>query len=656
VHPVTAGLIATAVQADSVITEVSTATAGWIYWITRPTVTPRKAFFFGSTLLLASLFCLGCRVSKKRQTISYPAITAPDISPESVALASYNSRTPVESKTDYLPPKPLTNRSKLPSEFFDLPLDEAIAIALNDVEVLRSLSASIVQNTQGTASSFDPAIQATDPNFGIEAALSAFDTNLTSTLQYANNDDTFNNPTTTGSAATVQQDLTDFRFGLNKVTAAGTQLSLDSNITHDRSTNPALLFPSVFDTSWQATVRQPLLQGSGTLFNRIAGPTAAPGFQGGSGFLISRSNHDISIVEFERNINQMVLEIINVYWQLDLAYKNFASIRSSRDASLETWNISKARNNNGLPGGEADREAQARAQYYQFEIQLTQSLNSVLQTEADLRRLLGLPQSGDQMYRPSDSPGAVESVFDWYTMAYETIEDRTEIRQQRKQVEQQELLLFAAKSFTKPRLDAIATYRNNGFGDSLAGGNTQFSGALDEAFEGNFDEFEVGLSLQAPLGFRRAHAGVRNSELQLMRQRVILKELKQQILHDLGTAVRTVDQAYRVLEVSRLGAEAARESAEAREVAFQADAVGFEDLLDAQQRMLDAQLAYHNAKATYELAIAQVHFESADLLEEYAITFNEKNQFAGDGRAASRKRHLDKSRQNSRLRQHGFLR
>ena len=72
--------------------------------------------------------------------------------------------------------------------------------------------------------------------------------------------------------------------------------------------------------------------------------------------------------------------------------------------------------------------------------------------------------------------------------------------------------------------------------------------------------------------------------------------------------------------------------------------------------MLDAQLAYHNAKANYELAIAQVHFESADLLEEYAITFEEKIALPSDARTVSRKRLLDSSRQNNRLRQYGFLR
>lgn len=563
---------------------------------------------------------------------------------------------PVERITEVPLTQPLTNKSELPAEFVDISLDESIAIALGNVEVLRSLAATVVQNTQGAATAFDPAIQSTDPNFGVEAALSAFDTSLTSSALYSNNDDTFNNPSTTGFASSVQQNLADFTLGLNKVTAAGTQLSVASNLTYDDSSNPALLFPSSFNTSWQATVRQPLLQGRGTLFNRIAGPTSGPGFLGSSGFLISRSNHDISVVEFERNINQMVLEIINAYWQLDLAYGNFAAIKVSRDASIETWNIAKARFNNGLPGGEADREARARAQYYQFESQLTQSLNSILQSEAELRRLLGLPQSDGQLYRPSDSPQTAESLFDWSTMASKALKGRPEVRQQRKLIEQRELQLIASKSFTQPRLDAIATYRNNGFGDNLFGSGPQFSGALNEAFEGNFDEFEFGLSLDAPLGFRRAHAGVRNAELQLMRERAVMNELQSQILHDLGSAVRRVAQGFDVLELSQLGSQAFRESVEARTAAYKADAAGFEDLLDAQQRLLDAELAFHVAKTDYELAIAQVQFEASDLLTEYAINLAEDVAPSSSPTATDRRNRTQQASRNGRLRQYGFLR
>ena len=567
--------------------------------------------------------CFGCRSANRRTGDTSSIGNELEFSSEYESLrastASIYPDYPSEQTFEETLTKPITNKSKLPDEFVDISLDNAIAFALGNVEVLRSLAATVVQNPRSANTTFDPAIQSTNPNFGVEAALSAFDTSLNSTLQYSNLDDTFNNSSTTGSATTVQQNLTDFRFGLNKVTAAGTQLSLDSNLTYTDSSNPALLFPSAFDTSWQASVRQPLLQGRGALFNRIAGPSAAPGFLGASGFLVSRSNHDISVVEFERNVNLMVLEIVTAYWRLDLEYENFASIKVSRDASLVTWNISRARFNNGLAGGEADREAQSRAQYYQFEAQLTQSLNGILQAEANFRRLLGLPQSDAQLYRPSDSPQTAESVFDWSTMASKALSGRPELRQQRKLIEQRELQLIASKSFTLPRLDGIATYRNNGFGDNLFGSGPQFSGALNEAFDGNFDEWEFGLSLDAPLGFRRAHAGVRNAELQLMRERALLNEQKSQILHELGTAVRTIDQGYRVLELSRLGAEAFREAVDARTVAYEADAAEFEDLLNAQQRLLTAELAFHDAKINYELAIAQVQFESADLLGEYAI-------------------------------------
>ncbi len=620
-------------------------------------LTIRNNLILVNCLCIFCLAFLGCRSIENRR----PKFELEHAAPPTDS-ASYNVQNHAGGAIDYDPsqfstngiPEPLTNRSQLPEQFRELTLDEAISIALQNSEILRSLSATVVQSTQGVNSSLDPAIQSTDPNFGIEAALSAFDTTLNSSIQYSNNDDTFNNSTTTGLATVVQQDLTDFRFGLNKTTAAGTQFSLDSSIIHDNSTNPALLFPSVFDTTWQASVRQPLLQGSGTLFNRTVGPLATAGFNGSSGFLISRSNHDISIAEFERNIKQMMLEIINAYWQLDLAFGNFQSIKASRDASQETWNISKARLDNGLPGGEADREAQARAQFYQFESQLRQSLNGTLQAEADLRRLLGLPQSDGTMLKPTDQPSTAQTVFDWNVIATDAVSHRVEIRQQSKRIEQRELFLLAARNFTRPRLDAIATYRNNGFGDNLFGDGGQFSGAFNEALAGNFDEWEVGLTLDVPLGFRQGYAGVRNAELQLRRERALLHELREQILHDLGTALRSLNQSQDVVELTQLRANASAESEQARNAAYKADAIGFEDLLDAQQNLLNAQLDFHVAETDYELALAQVLFESSHLLEEYSIRFNEETP-PPSPLEARRRKILDSSVRTRNLEQHGFL-
>lgn len=87
------------------------------------------------------------------------------------------------------------------------------------------------------------------------------------------------------------------------------------------SSNPSLLFPDSWNTLWEGTVRQPLLQGRGVEFNQIAGPNGRPGLRNSRGVVISKINHEISIAQFEAGLRNMVLEIIDAYWQLDLAYE-----------------------------------------------------------------------------------------------------------------------------------------------------------------------------------------------------------------------------------------------------------------------------------------------------------------------------------------------
>jgi len=289
--------------------------------------------------------------------------------------------------------------------------------------------------------------------------------------------------------------------------------------------------------------------------------------------------------------------------------------------------------NNGLPGGEADREAQARSQYYSFEAQLKQNLNrsqangtpGVLQAESNLRRLLRLPQSDGHLLRPSDQPTSVEIAVDWDSLASKTVRDRLELQQQRLRVQQGELLLLASKSFTLPRLDAIATY-----------------------------DWSFGFALDVPIGYRQAHAGVRNAQLQVIRERAVLSELKEQLLHGLGTALRDLDQSFDTINLVRLQNEAAKDVVESRRAAYKADAVGFEDLLDAQQRLLDSELAYHNSKTDYELALAQLHSESGQLLGEYSVRLNEDELRPNcNGCATRRPRLIRATRKNDRLTQRG---
>lgn len=545
---------------------------------------------------------------------------------EELPSQSENLQQPVTSENRF--PEPVAGLFELPTEFYDLSLRQAIAMAMSDRMVLRSLSGAVIRNPTSVGSSLDPEIQSSNANFGLDAALSQFDPVLTARSTYANNDDFFNNPSTTGNAAEVQQDLTQLTVGLDKIGEHGTRFSLSPGITHDNTNNPSVFFSNSWESVLEATIQQPLLQGRGRQFNRIAGPNSQPGFFGTSGIEISRVDNQIEYSRFERGLREYVLELVNAYWQLHLAYENYHSIRGARDASFETWQIAKAKYENGLPGGEADREAQARGQHIQFEIQLDQALNAVranqaagvLQAEANLRRLMNLPQSGGALIRPTDHPCRELPNYDWDFIAQEALSCRAELLEQRQRVNKANLLAEAAKNFTLPRLDAIATYRLSGLGDDLIAGSGKFSGAINETLDTNFEEFEIGLSYELPVGQRRAAAGLRNARLQSTREQLLLEEMEQQIIHDLGTAYRSAYQTSHTIKLATLRRDAARDTFLARKAVYEADAVGFEDLLESQRIYLDAELALQTATTEREQAIYQLASNQGTLLEELDIS------------------------------------
>ena len=590
-----------------------------------------KVLHYGSILALVAL--CGCRISFKRPEPVSPAPAEVVHDPSLATDATFDA--PVESfdaesdgvtAASFAPP--LTSRSEIPESYVELSLDRAIEIGLTNSKILRSLGGRLLEAPASVPAAFDPAIQYSDPVFGVEAALADFDAQFSSSLNYANNDDVFNN--TSATAREVQQDLLTSDVQLSKTAATGTQFRLRGFTQHDNNNLPPgfNLFNHSWTTFMEAQIRQPLLQGRGVAFNRIAGPNAQPGFRTGNGVVISRLTEDISVAEFERGVRNYVNEVIAAYWQVYFAYRSYDAAKSARDNSSKAWSMIKSRYDNDLPGGEADKEAQAREQYFNFSQQVVSALNGdsrngrigVFQAEANLRRLLGLPQSDGSLIRPADEPIRARVAFDWDSLVDIAMSRRVELRQQQLRMKQRRLELFAARNFLLPRLDATATYRNNGFGDDLlGGGSVRFASAGKDAFSGDHDEFEFGLQLNVPIGFRQASAGVKNAQLNLSRERALFREQQQQVAHDLGSAVRQADQASESLTFALNRLVAARQTLKAREVAFDADVVQADLLLEAQRRLIEAEIAYFQAELDHTLANEAVHLQSGQMLSAHGV-------------------------------------
>lgn len=547
------------------------------------------------------------------------------------------------------------------TQFVNMTLEEAIGHALNHSEVLRDLGASVLRSPDTIRSSFAPAIIHTDPRFGEEAALSDFDATLAASGLWENNDRVLNN-TFAGNDGIVVQDLGSYNVELRKRAATGTQMSVRhvtdydyNNFVGNRFGSPSGSWTTFLDFE----VRQPLWQGAGSEFNRIAGPNGVAGAF--NGVLLARVRSDVSLAEFEAGVRDLVSNVENAYWDLYFAYFDFEAKKAARDQALGLLNAQKAKQKGGSES--AEDALQAEEQYWRFESDLQDSLygrlidgtrtdngaaggafrstGGVRVAERRLRLIMGLPITTGELIKPITEPVTAPIAYDWVTCTAEALNDRAELRRQRWQIKRRELELLASRNFLKPRLDLIARYRQRGFGHSLISqshqnfpdqlpgdpDNDQFSSAFGNLARGENDEWQLGVEMEVPLGFRRAHSAVRNAELALAREVALLREQEQQVLYGLSNSVADVQRAFSVMTAQYNRLATAGEQVKVLTNRYSLGRTNIDVVLESQRRLADSQIRFRQAQVEYMLALKNVHYEKGTLLAHNGVFLAESGAY-----------------------------
>jgi outer membrane protein TolC len=559
--------------------------------------------------------------------IEYPAESACTVESADESLAS---------------PQPWTIDTKGTPEYWDVTLEEVIHLALENSRVMRDLGGAVVRAPATTRAATDPAIVETDPRVGIEAALSEFDAQWLTSMFWEKNHRAFNNEFFGGGTRILFQDAGVFQTAITKKAATGSQFTIRHNVDYDANNAPGNRFYSAWNANVEAEIRHPLLQGGGVQYNRIAGPRSEPGQY--TGVMIARLNADVALNDFEIAVRDLVSNVENAYWDLYVGYRILDARVAARNAGLETWRKIYALHQADHRGGEAEKESQAREQYFRFQQDVQNALSGepyefsrnwnglpsgafrttggVLMAERRLRLLMGLPPSDCKLLRPVDEPVAAKIDFDWSQITCEASTRRTELRRQKFVVRRRELEVMASKNNLLPRLDAVGRYRWRGFGDDLfplgsppEDPDQEFNGAYSNLTSGHFQEWQLGFELNMPIGFRRGHVAVRNAELLLCRERAILRDQQREVIHEVADAIAEMDRAYNVLQTSYNRLAASRDQRDAVQAAFEADKAPLDLFLDAQRRLADSETDYYLNRARYSLAAKNVHFCKGTLLE-----------------------------------------
>ena len=508
----------------------------------------------------------------------------------------------------------------------EMTLDECVATALANSEVMQKLGGVVVNSPAATTTLYDPALTETSAG-GVEAALSAFDAQFSGGFLYDRSERQFNNLFFGGGEANLVSNVGNFNFGISKQTASGASFTARSITDYNRSNSPANTFGSSYDIVNQLEFRQPLARGRGTLVNRIAGPNAVLGNY--NGVLIGRIRSDISLADFEAAVRDLVASVEANYWELYFAYRDFDTKIEARNAARKTWENRQLRYENEV--GRPDDEALARQQYFNFKSQAQNAFAGtsngqlgVLGAERNLRRLMGIVGSDGSLIRPSTEPTVAPVVYDWDEAQQKTLDRRVELRRQKWTVRQRELELVAAKALNRWQFDLVGQYGFRGFGDNLFGSRSRINGsAVDGLFSGDLDDWQLGLELNGAIGNRQGHVAIRNAELNVSRERALLEEQQRQLLLDLNAAYTEVDRAMANVKVAVNNRIAAEEEIEPKRkrVDEGQDQVFF--LLDAEQRLATAESGVHRAITDYNLALSNYELITGGMLSRFNIHLTE---------------------------------
>lgn len=477
----------------------------------------------------------------------------------------------------------------------------------------------------------DPAISGAD----IEGALAKFDARWITSTSWQKRDDNPGNILLNfqnGDNATVSSALVK---PLPTGGTAGITWSTDYNLLTAPPTNSVFTNPS-YRPRLQFQFEQPLLQGFGVEINQLAishpGTTAIPGVRasGGGrveGVLITRLRYEQSKMEFERNVNYMLLNVEYAYWNLYASYYVLFSREQGLRQAFDSFRLTKAR----VDAGSAPQQdlEQVRAQYEQFRAQRVAALGDVLDRERQLRGLLGLPIEDGQRLVPSDSPVLAAFTPDWSGAVNDMMMYRPELTLARQDLKFRQLDLILQKNFLKPDLRFTASYDINGLGTRLDGGpisGTSFDGntgqtvdipgnALANLTDNQFNSWSLGLRLDVPLGTRDAHASVRVARLNLTRSFMQLKDQELKAERFLALQYRTIFQKYAEIEANRAQREANARQLELRFQEFIAGRGTLDILLEAQRNFADALASEFRAISEYNQSLCGFQFAKGTVMQ-----------------------------------------
>jgi outer membrane protein len=468
----------------------------------------------------------------------------------------------------------------------ELTLEEAIQLALD-------------KNLSLQAAKLNPQLA----DYSLQSARAAFLPRYTSRYSYSNSTTPINDRLQGVDSETSSTQNYDGTFAQLLPWYGG---NLSANFTNSRrGTNVTTAnFNPAFNSRLSFNYTQPLLAGLSIDNTRNQLRTLAV-------------QRQIADVQLFTTIENLRADVRQNYWTLRSAIEQIEISRRALQLAQRSWDDSKIRVEIG---------ALAPIETVQFESQVANAEQSLLDAqirwrtaELNLKQFLAASPD-DDIYKatlnPTDQPGIGPQAVDIQAAVASALGQRTDLVQQRRNLEINELTLEVTKDPTLPQLDLSAGYNTSGQGGTRLDRDTGalieesgYTGALRALGALDTTGWNTQVNFTIPIGRDRSTTRVAYARaiLQLDQTKANIKATELRVSAEVTNAGLAVENTYKQYQAAQTARAAAERNAEAAQTRFDNGVATNFEVVQLQNQLTNARLTelgrligYVNALAEFE--------------------------------------------------------
>jgi outer membrane protein TolC len=411
-------------------------------------------------------------------------------------------------------------------------------------------------------------------------------------------------------------------IGYSQSFPTGTSFSVEFNNSRQTTNSPFFNLSPVLSSMYRVSFQQQLLAGFG--------------FDPNLRYLrIANNNRRISDIAFKDQAITTVTQIENIYWDLVNAYEQAQVSEQSLAFAQQSFDTAKKQLQlESIPAMDVMR---AEAEVSRRDQDLTVARTSLRLQELLIKNALtktlddpvleAMPVVPTDRLESTEAP-VREAVQDLITQA---LQDRPELAESDVDLINRQISRKAARNALLPSLSLVGFYGGSGLAgplnpiysvpglQNLSTVPTNFSGALENAFNNSSPDYYIGLNLNIPLRNRVAKSDQYRSDLEYRQAELRREQLKKQIRIEVRNAQYALEQTAARVDAARKGRDLAERTFEIMQKEQTLGAGSNYQTMTAQRDLAVAKQDLVTAMTVYEKAKIELDRATGSSLEHNGV-------------------------------------